>query len=52
MKCSKCSQYTIKEKCCDVKTINPKPAKYSPEDKYGDYRRTVKKSEFERAGLL
>ncbi len=45
-KCSKCSKFTMKETCskCKIKTINPKPAKYSPEDKYGKYRRIAKKS--------
>ena len=42
----KCLIYTMKETCskCDIKTINPKPAKYSPEDKYGKYRRIAKSS--------
>ena len=54
VKCSKCRQYTMKDKCpkCKIKTINPKPAKYSPEDKYGEYRRKAKQAEFEGAGLL
>lgn len=30
---------------CDKKTISPKPAKYSPEDKYGKYRRIAKKQQ-------
>lgn len=34
----------MKESCCDEKTISLKPAKYSPEDKYGKYRREFKKS--------
>ncbi len=53
-KCSKCGQYTIKEKCpkCNIKTINPKPPKYSPEDKYGEYRRKTKREMVKGAGLL
>jgi rRNA maturation protein Nop10 len=27
---------------CDVKTVNPKPAKYSINDKYAKYRRKAK----------
>lgn len=43
--CPKCGLYTLKANCpiCKTETINPKPAKYSPEDKYGDYRRKYKK---------
>jgi len=28
---------------CKTKTIDPKPAKFSPEDPYGKYRRMMKK---------
>ncbi|MBW2981261.1 RNA-protein complex protein Nop10 [Candidatus Woesearchaeota archaeon] len=51
MRCPKCNAYTMKEKCC-VKTINPKPAKYSVDDKYGGYRRKARKAELEKRGLL
>jgi len=35
--------YGLEETCsCGGKRINPKPPKYSPEDKYGDYRRAAK----------
>ena len=34
----------MKENCCDEKTISLKPAKYSPEDKWGHWRREFKKS--------
>ncbi|MDP3918478.1 MAG: RNA-protein complex protein Nop10 [Nanoarchaeota archaeon] len=45
--CSNCNKYTLKEACpsCDNKLLNPKPAKYSPEDKYGKYRRVAKKEQ-------
>jgi H/ACA ribonucleoprotein complex subunit 3 len=45
LKCPKCSQYTLKETCpkCKSKTIPPKPPKFSPQDKYGAYRREEKK---------
>ncbi|MBU0536569.1 MAG: RNA-protein complex protein Nop10 [Nanoarchaeota archaeon] len=42
MRCIKCSQYTMQEVHCGEKTVNPKPPKYSPEDKYGEYRRKAK----------
>ncbi|MHA1377231.1 MAG: RNA-protein complex protein Nop10 [Candidatus Helarchaeota archaeon] len=45
-KCSFCKRYTIsKLECpkCGGKTINPHPAKFSIQDKYGKYRRAAKK---------
>jgi len=45
LKCKKCKTYTLKSSCpeCNSKTIPPKPAKYSPEDKWGFWRRKAKK---------
>lgn len=42
-KCIKCGRYTFKEFCslCNEKTINPEPPKYSPTDKYGEFRRKL-----------
>ncbi len=42
--CAACDIYTLKEKCkgCGEKTISPKPARFSPEDTYGSYRRKLK----------
>ncbi|MEM2131618.1 MAG: RNA-protein complex protein Nop10 [Candidatus Woesearchaeota archaeon] len=53
-KCIKCQKYTLSENCpfCNEKTIQPKPAKYSPDDKYGDYRRQVKEPERKEKGYL
>jgi len=44
LKCIKCNNYTLKNKCpkCSSDTITPKPAKFSIEDKYGKYRRIQK----------
>lgn len=42
-KCQVCGIFTMKEKHCNEKALSPKPAKYSPEDKYGKYRRIAKK---------
>jgi len=44
LKCEKCDIYTIERTCknCGNNTVTNKPAKYSPEDKYGHYRRLVK----------
>ena len=54
LKCSKCKEYTLKEICpkCGSKSISPKPAKFSPEDKYGKYRRKIKKEILVKEGLL
>ena len=41
----------MKETCC-LKTVNPKPAKYSVDDRYGDYRRKARKDDLEKRGLL
>ena len=45
-KCPTCNTYTLNEICPsdNSKTITPKPAKYSPEDKYGSFRRKYKKN--------
>jgi H/ACA ribonucleoprotein complex subunit 3 len=44
LKCPKCGNYGLKEVCdCNHTRIEPKPPKYSPEDKYGKYRREAKK---------
>lgn len=34
----------MQEKCpkCGSKADNPKPAKFSPDDRYGEYRRKAK----------
>jgi H/ACA ribonucleoprotein complex subunit 3 len=54
LKCPKCGIYTMKETCPidSEKTINPKPAKFSPEDKMGDYRRKAKKPLLKKRGLI
>ncbi|HLC51619.1 MAG TPA: nucleolar RNA-binding Nop10p family protein [Candidatus Nanoarchaeia archaeon] len=41
MKCPSCKKYTLKSECC-ITTVLPRPPKYSPEDKYGEYRRKAK----------
>ncbi|PIN73065.1 ribosome biogenesis protein [Candidatus Woesearchaeota archaeon CG10_big_fil_rev_8_21_14_0_10_45_16] len=53
LKCSSCNSYTLHEKCpqCGSKALEPKPPKFSPEDKYGSYRREIKKKELEEKGL-
>jgi H/ACA ribonucleoprotein complex subunit 3 len=44
-KCYSCGHYTLKEVCpiCNKNTEVVKVPKYSPKDKYGAYRRLMKK---------
>ncbi len=43
--CNICREYTLKDVCpyCGAKTINPHPPRFSPQDRYGEYRRKLKK---------
>lgn len=54
LKCEKCGQYTMRDICpkCGGKAVNPKPAKYSPNDAYGSYRRKAKEAELKKEGLI
>ncbi|MCX8169392.1 MAG: RNA-protein complex protein Nop10 [Candidatus Methanomethylicia archaeon] len=52
-KCILCGNYTLnKDKCpyCGGEVKIPHPAKFSPEDKYGKYRRFMKKLSEESKG--
>jgi len=44
-KCIRCGTYTLKDKCpsCSSETISSKPARVSPSDRHGKYRRMMKK---------
>ena len=43
LKCPACGNYALSETCaCGGKRLPPKPAKYSPDDKYAAYRRKYK----------
>ncbi|HIP84169.1 MAG TPA: RNA-protein complex protein Nop10 [Methanothermococcus okinawensis] len=44
-KCPKCKRYTLKDICsiCGEKTVTVKPPKFSLEDRYGKYRRMLKR---------
>ncbi|MBT4825032.1 ribosome biogenesis protein [Candidatus Woesearchaeota archaeon] len=54
LKCPKCSKYTMGNECtvCKVPAIDLKPPKYSPEDKYGKYRREVKEESRKEKDLI
>ncbi|AIJ05598.1 RNA-binding protein Nop10p [Methanocaldococcus bathoardescens] len=45
-KCPKCGTYTLKDICpkCGEKTAIPKPPKFSLEDRWGKYRRMLKRA--------
>lgn len=44
LKCGSCKKYTMKEACsCGGKAVLAKSPKFSPEDKYGKYRREEKR---------
>ncbi len=47
LKCPKCNTYTLMESCpkCGEKTLSPKPARYSLQDKWGEWRRKAKKEQ-------
>ncbi len=42
--CAACYRYTLKEACpaCGGPTAATKPARFSPDDPYGRYRRALK----------
>ncbi|MFW9886560.1 MAG: RNA-protein complex protein Nop10 [Candidatus Thorarchaeota archaeon] len=45
-RCIECKQYTLEEdKCpkCGGSVVSPRPPKYSPQDRYGKYRREAKR---------
>lgn len=47
--CEACEEYTLLEThSCGNKTQTPQPPKYSPQDRYAEYRREAKR----RQGLL
>lgn len=53
LKCYKCGRYTMKEICsCGNKAFVAKPLKYSPDDKFGSYKRKAKLNEYAERGLI
>ena len=53
LKC-RCGQYTMLKQCpaCKAPTATPRPPKWSPEDKYGKYRRQAKEAGRKEKGLV
>lgn len=53
LRCEKCGTYSMDEVCgCGGKAVSVKPPKYSPDDKYAELRRKVKRPLLEEKGLL
>lgn len=52
LKCTICNSYTMQITHCNQKTVTIKPAKYSPEDKYGSYRRKYLKERIKKRGSI
>jgi len=40
--CGKCRSYTLSETHCGAMAASAHPARFNPEDPYGDYRRKAK----------
>ncbi|MBI5227421.1 ribosome biogenesis protein [Candidatus Micrarchaeota archaeon] len=40
--CQSCSSYTLTDEHCGGSTLSAHPARFNPNDWYGDYRRKVK----------
>ncbi len=51
--CIPCKKYTLKASCpaCDKPTVQPRPPKFSIQDKYAAYRREEKRKELEEKGM-
>ncbi|MBR2255439.1 MAG: RNA-protein complex protein Nop10 [Candidatus Methanomethylophilaceae archaeon] len=45
-RCSVCGAYTLSDICCGVGTVLPVPPRFSPEDRYGKYRREAIRQEY------
>jgi H/ACA ribonucleoprotein complex subunit 3 len=45
-RCRECGSYTLADICvaCDVKAGSPHPPRFSPQDKFGKYRRMLKRA--------
>lgn len=50
--CQVCDRYTMQKTHCDKITVSIKPPKYSPDDKYSELKRSLKKEGYQERGLL
>jgi len=52
-KCTSCGRYTLEEACrCGSRTEQPRPPKYSPEDRFARFRRQAKEEQRKQEGVL
>ncbi len=52
LRCPSCGSYALSERCpCGATRVPPRPPKYSPDDKYADYRRRYKELHLEENHL-
>ncbi|PIN69848.1 ribosome biogenesis protein [Candidatus Woesearchaeota archaeon CG_4_10_14_0_2_um_filter_57_5] len=49
MRCTGCGKYTLND-CCAV--VSAHPAKWSPEDRWAEWRRKAKEASWRAEGLL
>ena len=51
-RCPACGRYSVKDRCedCGHDTVTAHPAKYSPDDRYGKYRRISVQEEYGENG--
>jgi len=49
-RCPSCREYTLAEACPrdGARTLDPRPAKFSPDDPYGVYRRKLRRLDASR----
>ncbi len=40
--CNNCMSYTLSESHCGTMTVSAHPARFNPNDPYGDYRRKAR----------
>ncbi|MEE9592254.1 MAG: RNA-protein complex protein Nop10 [Thermoplasmata archaeon] len=47
LRCRECGTYTLHDRCphCQGATVMALPPRYSPEDRYGEYRRRLKRGD-------
>ena len=53
LRCERCGNYSMSEVCsCGGRAASVKPPKFSPDDKYAELIRKVKRPQLEEKGLL
>jgi rRNA maturation protein Nop10 len=53
LRCTSCGQYALSEKCtCGGTALPPHPARYVPRASYAPQRRTARRQELIKKGLL